>query len=571
MRLLSVLIFCWAFCSPIFAQTSSKYWVQFKDKEGTPYKVTHPEEFLSPRAIALRQLHRIPITTTDLPVSPQYVRQVLALDSSLYLCTTSKWLNGITVCSTNDSVADLIRKLPFVVEVECTSRMDTVEEEPILLFYYEDKNPSGMTYSWDAKANVNMDYGSAKAQVEINNAHWLHRMGYHGEGMQMMVMDAGFVNVDTISFFRTLRDDHRLLGARNFVQPDQDPFRKHDHGTMVLSCIASYNPGKLVGTAPMAQFYLCQTEDSRSETKVEEDNWVAGLEWADSLGCQVLNSSLGYTRFDDTVAQRRTYEDMNGTVSRASRAATIAALKGMIICNSAGNEGSSKWKYLGAPADANSILTVGAVMANGNAASFSSFGPTADGRVKPDACAIGLMASVCNSKGQLSFAAGTSFSSPLLSGMVACLWQAFPEKSNHEIMDAVRKSGSFYTLDKNPQMGYGITDFLKAYNILRQQSYSYPDAGVYFSDYALEKQKNGKWQTMATVYYSAPNNGSLSFEAKSGGKLKVKRISATTAGDAHVVCYLITFPPLKKGEQYRVEEMNVQCGGKPFSFVFGLE
>lgn len=565
-----LILFFLASMMTLQAQTPAKYWVHFKDKVGTPYTVAHPEAFLSPRAIQQRLHFRIPVTTTDLPINPEYVRRVLAADSTAYLCATSKWLNAITIYSTQDSVASLLRRLPFVAQVECTSRLDTVEAEPILLYEYT-SNPALATSSIASGTPASIDYGRSDLQVRMTNAHWLHRMGYMGQGIRMMVMDGGFENVDSIPFFQTLREDHRLLGARNLVRPDEDPFRKHNHGTMVLSCMASFNPGQLVGTAPMAEYYLCQTEDARSETKVEEDYWVAGLEWADSLGCQVLNSSLGYTRFDDTVSQRRTYADLNGIVSRASQAATIASAKGMIICNSAGNEGSGKWKYIGTPADANGILSVGAVMADSTAASFSSFGPTADGRLKPDVCALGLMVSVCNGKGRLSMAAGTSFASPIMAGMVACLWQAFPEKNNVEIMDAVRKSGSSYALDKNPQMGYGIPDFLKAYNILRQQSYSYPDAGVYFSDYRLLKQKNGKWQTMATVYYSAPNSGSLSFEVKSGGKMKVKQVSAEAAGDAHVACYLITLPPLKKGEKYRVEEMNVQCGGKPFSFVFGLE
>lgn len=556
----------------VSAQTSSKYWVHFKDKVGTPYRVDRPEEFLSPRAIALRQQHRIPITTTDLPVSPEYVRQVLALDSSLYLCTTSKWMNGITICSTNDSIADLIRQLPFVEEVECTHHMDTLEEEPILLFYYEEDNPSQMTYSWGADRN--MDYGNAQAQVRMNNAQWLHRMGFHGEGMRMMVMDGGFVNVDSILFFQTLRDDHRLLGARNFVQPDKNPFRKHSHGTMVLSCIASYNPGKLVGTAPMAQFYLCQTEDARSETKVEEDNWVAGLEWADSLGCQVLNSSLGYTKFDDTVAQRRTYEDLNGIVSRASQAATIAAAKGMIICNSAGNEGSGKWKYLGTPADANGILTVGAVMADSSTAGFSSFGPTADGRVKPDACAIGLMASVCNSKGRLSWSAGTSFSSPILAGMVTCLWQAFPEKSNYEIMEAVRRSGHLY---ENPddQLGYGITDFLKAYNILRQPE---PDNGmIWFDSYVAKKNKKGNYELYVVLLES--ENSVSQFSLMSGRKMKIKRQVADLNHLPHkagavlprLSLYTLRFPKLSNLEQWRLEELEIEYEGNKYRYVIGQE
>jgi hypothetical protein len=233
-------------------------------------------------------------------------------------------------------------------------------------------------------------------------------MGFRGENMQMMVLDGGFQNIDSIKCFENLRNDNRLLGARNFVQPEKDPMRKHTHGTMVLSCIASYIPGLLVGTAPMVQVYVAQTEDGRSENRIEEDNWVAGLEYTDSLGCQVLNSSLGYTTFDDTVNQR-TYADLTGDVSRASRAATIAASKGLLICNSAGNEGGKKWKYIGAPADARDILTVGAVNIKRNRAYFSSFGPTADGRIKPDACAVGRNTYISTPVGVITMADGTKF------------------------------------------------------------------------------------------------------------------------------------------------------------------
>jgi len=298
--------------------------------------------------------------------------------------------------------------------------------------------------------------------------------------------------MDTISHFRALREEYRLLGVRNFVQPGVNPFLKEGHGTNVLSCIVSYIPGDLVGTAPKVCVYLAKTEDGRSENKIEEDNWVAGIEWADSLGCDVINSSLGYTKFDDSL-QVREYRDLNGHTSRASQAATIAATKGLLICNSAGNEGSGKWKYIGSPADAKDIITVGAVDVNGKKARFSSFGPTADGRVKPDACAVGQNTYVANVIGVTGVSQGTSFSSPLMAGMVTCLWQAFPNKSNYEIMDAVRQSGSQFSAPDSA-LGYGVTDFLKAYNLLLQPHKIYGSDGtkmfsVAFDTYVYNKKE----------------------------------------------------------------------------------
>ena len=466
MKKLMLIVMATVMMAAAFAQSPAKYWVAFTDKKGTPYSIDKPEAFLSPRALELRKAHGIAIDERDLPVNPDYVRQVLALDTAARCFTTTKWLNGMTVYALRDDMKEAIEKLPFVDSVE---RTDVPKEplppvEPAYVFPGSGGQPM-LTYQSDIQKNNDFDYGQAALQVRVNNVHWLHRMGFRGENMQMMILDGGFENIDTISCLKALRDDHRLLGARNFVEPEKDPMRKHSHGTMVLSCIASYSPGLLVGTAPMVKVHVAQTEESGSEDRVEEDNWVAGLEYADSLGCQVLNSSLGYTTFDDTVNQR-TYADLTGEVSRASRAATIAASKGLLICNSAGNEGASKWKYIGAPADAKDILSVGAVNVKGKRAYFSSFGPTADGRIKPDACAVGRSTYLSTPAGIVTIA----------SGMVACLWQAFPEKSNYEIMEAVRQAGGHnFRLngarismpDSNDGYGYGITDFLRAYNILK--------------------------------------------------------------------------------------------------------
>ena len=476
MKKLMLIVMATVMMAAAFAQSPAKYWVAFTDKKGTPYSIDKPEAFLSPRALELRKAHGIAIDERDLPVNPDYVRQVLALDTAARCFTTTKWLNGMTVYALRDDMKEAIERLPFVDSVERTD----VPKEPLPPAGPAYVFPGGggqpmLTYQSDIQKNNDFDYGQATLQVRVNNVHWLHRMGFRGEGMQMMILDGGFENIDTISCLKALRDDHRLLGARNLVEPEKDPMRKHSHGTMVLSCIASYTPGLLVGTAPMVKVHVAQTEESGSEDRVEEDNWVAGLEYADSLGCQVLNSSLGYTNFDDTVNQR-TYADLTGEVSRASRAATIAASKGLLICNSAGNEGASKWKYIGAPADAKDILSVGAVNVKGKRAYFSSFGPTADGRIKPDACAVGRSTYLSTPAGIVTIADGTSFSSPMLSGMVACLWQAFPEKSNYEIMEAVRQAGGHNIRlngarismpDSNDGYGYGITDFLRAYNILK--------------------------------------------------------------------------------------------------------
>ncbi|MCR5114428.1 MAG: S8 family serine peptidase [Bacteroidales bacterium] len=582
MKRILLLALATVFATAVFAQAPAKYWVAFTDKKGTPYSIDKPEAFLSPRAIELRKAHGIAIDERDLPVNPDYVRQVLALDTAARCFTTSKWLNGMTVYALREDMKEAVEKLPFVDSVQ---RTDVPKEplppvEPAYVFPGSGGQPT-FSYQTDIQKNSDFDYGNATKQVRVNNVQWLHRMGFRGEGMQMMVLDGGFQNIDTISCFNILRNDHRLLGARNFVEPEKDPMRKHSHGTMVLSCIASYLPGKLVGTAPMVQVYVAQTEESGSEDRVEEDNWVAGLEYADSLGCQVLNSSLGYTTFDDSINQR-TYADLTGEVSRASRAATIAASKGLLICNSAGNEGGKKWKYIGAPADAKDILTVGAVNTKRKRAYFSSFGPTADGRIKPEACAVGRNTYVSTPVGIITMADGTSFSSPMLSGMVACLWQAFPEKSNYEIMDAVRQAGDrnirfngkvIVQPDTNDGYGYGITDFLRAYNILK-----YGDEGVMIHNYSQENAvptSNMFGFTLSQHDYSNLQvtatpliflNGKVTVGKPK--KAKVRQLVTDCEGEQG---YVFMLPKLPKNKPYQLYNIDFIIHGKIVSRIVGLE
>lgn len=286
----------------LLSQTHAKYWVQFKDKSGTNFSTSEPEKFLSPRAIEKRKRFNIPITEQDLPVSATYISQVLALDTSTILFTQSKWLNGITIYAAHDSMLIWLQRLPFVKYCEITHRMK--EAEPQISSYYRNPNTQTPQYGKMPKEQANgaltIDYGQAEPQIRINNIHWLHRLGFRGEEMLMMIMDGGFLNTDQVRHFDLLHKENRIRDVRNFVQPSESPYRSGEHGTNVLSCIASWVPGEHVGSAPFVTVYLAQTEDGRSENAVEEDNWVAGLEWADSLGCDVLNSSLGYTRFDDT-------------------------------------------------------------------------------------------------------------------------------------------------------------------------------------------------------------------------------------------------------------------------------
>lgn len=539
------------------AQSPAKYWVQFTDKKESPYAIDRPSEFLSPKAIENRKRFNISITENDLPVNPHYISQVTALDSGMILFTRSKWLNGITIYSEKDSIMELIQQLPFVQHCEKTITLKQPEVLPGKPYNYPHAGKAPVSQT---PTTTGIDYGNSEKQMRLNNAHWLHRMGYKGEGMVMIVMDAGFLNTDSIPQFKKLRDDYRILGVKNFVQPDVDLFRKDSHGTMVLSTIVADVPGELVGSAPNVMVYLARTEDSRSENVIEEDNWVAGIEWADSLGCKVLNSSLGYTKFDDTL-RKRSYNDLTGKISRASQAATIAASKGMIVCNSAGNEGLSKWKHIGSPADANDILSIGATDENGKKAGFSSFGPTADGRIKPDAVAVGEMTYIASPIGKVGRINGTSLSSPLLSGMVVCLWQAFPNKTNYEIMDAIRRSG--HQAD-NPDdaLGYGITDFLKAYNLLLHSDSENNKFSIHFDSYSVENNN-------IILKTSSSEDVVLNVTANMRGtdQLLIKNYSVKSGSNI----LKLTLPKLSKKEKYGIIDLTIANGGNERQYVIGIE
>ncbi|MBO4645437.1 MAG: S8 family serine peptidase [Bacteroidales bacterium] len=545
------------------AQTPAKYWVQFKDKAGSPYSIERPEEFLSPRAIEKRARFDIEITEQDLPVNESYIRQLLAIDPNMVLLTKSKWFNGVTVYTTTADIQGKITELPFVNLCECTVQLEQEETFDYPKTSYS--APSKVKEVLTVTPGKDLNYGYCAKQVGINNAHWLHRLGAHGEGMLMMVLDAGFENANSISHFKALREEGRLHGTRSFVFPGRSVFISGSHGTMVLSCITGYKEDELMGTAPKADFYLAQTEDERTENKIEEDNWVAAAEWADSLGCDVINSSLGYYKFDNK-AQSYRYEDMDGQVSRASQAGTIAASKGIIVCVSAGNEGDEDWHYITCPADAKDALTVGAIYPNGTAADFSSYGPTSDGRVKPDGAAVGAYAIVAEPSDETDVSFGTSFSSPIFSGMVACLWQLFPEKSNYEIMEAIRIAGHQHS-HPTDHLGYGITNFMEAYNYLLRDLNS--EILMVFPSHASKS-------TCKAGYISWKGCPSFSIEVRMDGSSEILRQEIRVKGEKMSGGGIygepkIKLPKLPKEMDYGIARIKIITpDGKSYEQVVGL-
>ncbi len=428
-----------------------RYRVQFKDKENNSYSLNQPEEFLSVRAIQRRERQNISIQQNDLPVSQIYIDSLE--DAGIPVTNRSKWFNSITTGNITTEQVNAILQFSFVSNLQKIKPITGV------------KKTINQTAIQTLPLSSLFDYGFGNRQITIHNGDKLHEMGFTGEGIHIAILDAGFYNTDILPGFNRLWANNHVLGTRDFVDPDSDIFSAHSHGTTVFSVIGSYMAGELIGTAPDASFWLLRSEDTGSEYLIEEDNWVTAAEFADSVGIDIINTSLGYSEFDDPT-QNHTNNDMDGNSTRISIAADIAASKGILVVVSAGNQGNTTWRYITAPADADSVLAIGAVDMNENIAYFSSRGPSSDGRIKPDVCAIGIGTYVQSITGMISMANGTSVSAPIITGLSACLWQANPSATNMDIYQSIIQSSDRF---ENPDTiyGHGIPDFLKANLFLR--------------------------------------------------------------------------------------------------------
>lgn len=457
--------------SSIFAQIyPDKYLVEFTDKNNSPYLIEDPEEFLSARAIERREKFNIPIIENDLPVNPQYLQAVE--DIGVTLLNPTKWFNAVTIYTDDPGKIAEIEDLPFVKNV-LKNIIKPVDKNLFDLGNEISLNKPGQmnevfeiaTIFKNVSATSELEYGEGYNQINMINGIELHNNGFMGQGMLIAVLDAGFSSADVLAAFDSLRANDQIIGTRDFVSGGNFAYHGSYHGTAVLSTMGANLPGQLIGTAPKADYLLIRTEDTGSEYLIEEYNWASGAEFADSAGADIINSSLSYTTFDDP-SQNHSYEDMDGNTAPVTIAADIAASKGMIPVNSAGNSGGSPtWPHIGAPADGDSVFTIGAVNPEGEYASFSSTGPTYDGRLKPNFMAQGQNAAIALTNGGVGTSSGTSFSSPIIAGMTSCLWQANPYMSNMDILAGIEQSGSLAN-NPNYQMGHGIPDYALANLIL---------------------------------------------------------------------------------------------------------
>lgn len=441
----------------------TRYVVIFKDKNNSPFSYDRPLEFLSQKAIDRRAKFNIPFDKHDLPVNPSYVTQVKQAGGEIV--GTLKWFNGVILKNPSETVLANIAALSFVKEVlpglpkttkGIENTLGNYDIEGIPPYSFSQNNEYYPRYK--SQTGV-FDYGNALNQIAMIKMDELHNLGYTGKGITIGVLDGGFANTNIINGFDSLFLQNRILGTFDAAEKGNDVFAStmNGHGTSVLSVMGANRPGLIVGSAPHASYWLIRTEVTGQESRIEEYQWSIGAAFADSVGVDVINSSLGYTEFDNSL-YNYTYEMMDGNTAIVTRAADIAVSKGILVVNSAGNEGSSQWKYIGAPADGDSVLTVGATNYKGHWASFSSWGPTFDGRIKPDVSAQGSGTWLLMSTGTAQGGNGTSFSSPLIAGSMACLMQALPNYSPMKLIKLIRSTSS-YSSNPNDTLGYGIPNF----------------------------------------------------------------------------------------------------------------
>jgi len=441
----------------------SRYIVKFKDKGSNSFSLSNPASYLSQRAIDRRTKYSIIIDSSDLPVTACYIDSI-KLSGAVTILNISKWLNGISI-QTNDAAAlAKINGFPFVQSMSGIALRTAIATSGTDKFEKEKEQLSPQFKETGVTADF-FNYGLSFDQVHIHNGEFLHNIGLRGQNMIIGILDAGFNNYQTLKAFDSVRTNGQISGIYDFVAKDNSVNEDNAHGMQCFSTIAANIPGQFVGTAPKANFYLFRTEDASSEYPIEEFNWVCGAERVDSVGGDIISSSVGYTTFNAPLsAYNHTYADMNGNTTMAAIGADLAAKKGILVVNAAGNEGADTvagWKYIVTPADGDSVLAVGAVTATGVAANFSSYGPSSDGQIKPDVASLGVGTIIQQPNNSVGGGNGTSFACPNLAGLITCLWQGFPEFNNMKIINALRQSAS-KAASPDVRIGYGIPNVKKA-------------------------------------------------------------------------------------------------------------
>lgn len=516
-------------------------WVYFKDKPDSATYLNNPLTMLTQRALDRRTNQGIVLDIKDVPVYQPYITQISS-STGITVKAKSKWLNCLHIRGSQTDI-NALKSLAFVSSV---------------VFADKNLNSSGRKTAEKLKSNpinktlqtaVTYNYGTSANQIQMLNGHLLHQSNYTGSGKIIAVLDSGFLEVNTAQPFQRLITNNQILGGYNYVNKSTDFYTSHNHGTNVLSLMGGYTEGQLIGTAPDAQYYLYITEDVASENPVEESNWVEAAEEADRVGVDIITSSLGYFGYDDA-SYSHVYADMTGNAAFASKGANIAFSKGIVVLASAGNEGRTSEPHVGIPAEALNVIAVGAVKSDKTYALFSSIGPSFDGRVKPDVTAQGQNPYLYSGGTINNSGSGTSFSCPILAGMVACLWQALPGKNAQEIKQLILQSSDNFAepaVKSRPQFGYGIPDFSSALSKgLSVTSFSNTDFVVY---------PNPTNDTITFSLIDDSNNKTISIYTILGQKVLEKNISKQSP--------TISLKSLNSGIYfYKIESNNWSKSGK---------
>ncbi len=443
-------LFC---CFDTFAQQTG-YFIEFTDKQNTPYSTNQPLEFLTQRALDRRIRQNIELSARDLPVNPAYLAAVRQTGANVRYA--SRWMNGALI-EAHAATMNQVEKLTFVRSVSEQNRVTT----------------QGLRSAGNGLKTKNgnqteaLDYGNSLTQNAMLGIDRMHASGFTGRGIHIAVIDGGFYSANTMPVFRKHFEEQRVLGTYDFVRNQTDVYDKSEHGTQVWSALAGYQTGALVGPTYEASFWLLRTENEAGEYRIEEVNWLMAAEFADSVGVDLIQTSLGYTYFDDP-SMSYLPQQMDGKTAFITRAATFAAATGMLIVVSAGNEGNDSWKTISAPADADSVLAVAAVDRSQVRAGFSSFGKIIGKKsTKPNLAAQGVGTVIMNPSNAVSIENGTSVAAPLITGLAAGLWQAFPQLTNMQLLTYLQRSGN-QASTPDTLLGYGVPDFTKAYDLIQK-------------------------------------------------------------------------------------------------------
>ncbi|MDO4190195.1 MAG: S8 family peptidase [Bacteroidales bacterium] len=499
-RLFHIIVLTILYCLLSIDASAHVYFVSFDSKDSCGYSLQNPQQFLTQRALDRRAAAGIVVDSLDLPVPASYINQIK--NSGGYVLNVSRWFNGVSVRINDSTSLRAIAALPFVVSMECT-QYDSWEMQSVIKKSVADS-------LWRPTTHDVITSEQLMAQMNLKP---LLDLGYRGSGKVVAVIDGGFPGVNSASSFDSVRPN--ILGTRNYAYIGKSVYNTGvSHGSMVLSVMAGYistPTSSLRGTAPDASYYLFLTEQAAKESPLEMDNWVAAVEYADSLGVDVCSTSLGYFNFDNSEFNL-SYAKMNGRSTRSSLAATLAAHRNMLIVVAAGNEGGSNWHHITSPSDAEDILCVGAVDIDNNHASFSSCGPSFDGRVKPDVCALGVMCPLSDSNGSFAQSSGTSFACPALAGAATSLWSALPHLTALQLRQLLIDHASQH-LNPDSTLGYGIPDVYQSY---------------------LAEAPMGLNTAETTLCRVAVNDGQLYYNTSAEGDVKIFDVQGVMLSCFHV-------------------------------------